>query len=461
MRFTVRDSPDYYNLKVSVFNDDKKTDIIGETLVNLEDVVVPGGGQSDLWHPLKCKGKYAGEIRFEMTYYDNRPKIEKPADVGGMPQSIAESKRTSLAGPRHETPVKRRPLPADPTGHSPSPHVGPDSAPRALPSHHDVASYHTPPPLRTHRAPDDHNANHSHDYGVDFGASDRPDLNIGPTYSRTPPNQAFNRDSSQAHHQMDQFQQLHYGQANDFGSYHSQSNGSREFVGPDGHLAQENRGPRFDDAPSKRHSYAATSFYERSQVSAARPEHDVHFLPPHQISPSRPQGSIAASHPPSAPGIPQYEHSPTEISQNGFPHDRFHSESHMLSQNSPHHDEYRDQHDDGSFRRENSQQRLSGHQMDAQSNHSPHCSYDLPGYCDQTNQRTSYGGQPGVPANYMQPTVEDDDDVPPPPPIHRNSPSTAVHSSPSWRHTYRDEMQPSPFEPLRKRKCTLIHQPQQ
>ncbi|KAK7722423.1 hypothetical protein SLS64_000960 [Diaporthe eres] len=79
IRFTVHDSPDYYQLKISVFNDDKKTDLIGETWVDLRDIVVPGGGQNDLWHNLTCKGKYAGEIRIELTYYDTRPKPEKPA----------------------------------------------------------------------------------------------------------------------------------------------------------------------------------------------------------------------------------------------------------------------------------------------------------------------------------------------------------------------------------------------
>jgi hypothetical protein len=66
LRYTVHDSPDYYQLKVSVFNDDKKTDLIGETWIDLKEVVVPGGGQNDLWHTLSCKGKYAGEIRIEI-----------------------------------------------------------------------------------------------------------------------------------------------------------------------------------------------------------------------------------------------------------------------------------------------------------------------------------------------------------------------------------------------------------
>ncbi len=117
MRFTVHDSPDYYQLKVSVFNDDKKTELIGETWVALDQIVVPGGGTNDLWHGLNCKGRYAGDIRIELTYYDTRPKLEKAEDrrqsapvAGSIDQGSS-----GIGGPRQPKPVKRRPLPADPT----------------------------------------------------------------------------------------------------------------------------------------------------------------------------------------------------------------------------------------------------------------------------------------------------------------------------------------------------------
>ncbi|KAK7526126.1 C2 domain-containing protein, partial [Phyllosticta citriasiana] len=103
LRFTVRESPDYYTMKVSVFNDDKKTELIGETFIRLFDVIVPRGGQSDTWHSLQCKGKYAGEIRLELTYYDTRPPSES----------------TPVVEPKQEyAPVKRRPLPKNPAAPS-------------------------------------------------------------------------------------------------------------------------------------------------------------------------------------------------------------------------------------------------------------------------------------------------------------------------------------------------------
>ena len=125
LRFTVHESPDYYKLKCSVFNDDKKTDLIGESWVDLKEVVVPGGGQNDLWHQLQFKGKYAGEIRMELTYYDTRPKDETVLEKR-RERTRHNSQSTTISseaggvkqlGPRE---IKRRPLPPSPAGFSPS-----------------------------------------------------------------------------------------------------------------------------------------------------------------------------------------------------------------------------------------------------------------------------------------------------------------------------------------------------
>ncbi|MCJ1247621.1 hypothetical protein MMC30_004836 [Trapelia coarctata] len=123
LRFTVHDSPDYHQLKVSVFNDDKRTDLIGETWVPLDKVVLPGGGTSDIWHNLNCKGRYAGEIRIELTYYDTRPKEGRTPEPAAAPYPIEPQERVfdKVTGPRQPKPVKRRPLPADPTSADPSP----------------------------------------------------------------------------------------------------------------------------------------------------------------------------------------------------------------------------------------------------------------------------------------------------------------------------------------------------
>ncbi|MCJ1359205.1 MAG: hypothetical protein MMC33_009205 [Icmadophila ericetorum] len=140
LRFTVHDSPDYHQLKVSCFNDDKKTDLIGEAWVPLDKVVVPGGGKNDLWHPLNCKGRYAGDIRIELTYYDTRPKEERMEALKASSSLKSQEQATNgVGGPRTAKSVTRRPLPADP--------VSADSSPsRPLPSEPQQASLlpHTP-----------------------------------------------------------------------------------------------------------------------------------------------------------------------------------------------------------------------------------------------------------------------------------------------------------------------------
>jgi len=163
MRFTVHDSPDYYQLKVSVFNDDKKTELIGETWVALDQIIMPGGGSKDAWHNLNCKGRYAGELRMELTYYDTRPREEKAeerrqsAPINGT--SVQGS--SHVGGPRQPKPVKRRPLPADPTGSpqsTPLPQTPPSNLPqlpssqqRHVESPDDYGFEATPPPARQHQ----------------------------------------------------------------------------------------------------------------------------------------------------------------------------------------------------------------------------------------------------------------------------------------------------------------------
>lgn len=123
LRFDVHDSPDYYKLKCSIFNDDKKTDLIGEAWIDLRDVIVPGGGQNDLWHQLNFKGKYAGDVRVELTYYDTRPKPEASPERRRQRDntySSASDGPGTPSGPRQLGPreIKRRPLPPGPGGYS-------------------------------------------------------------------------------------------------------------------------------------------------------------------------------------------------------------------------------------------------------------------------------------------------------------------------------------------------------
>lgn len=147
LRFTVRDGADYNRLKVSVFNDDRRTDLIGETWVMLDSLLLPGGGQGDSWHNLSCRGKYAGEIRIELTYYDSRPKEIRAPREPRQRQSLDQATPSpQTAGPRDQPQVRRRPLPTpDGQEHSHSaPQLATTSSNVPMPTHA-ARSYHTPP----------------------------------------------------------------------------------------------------------------------------------------------------------------------------------------------------------------------------------------------------------------------------------------------------------------------------
>jgi hypothetical protein len=84
---------------------------------------VPGGGQSDQWRQLNFKGKYAGDIRIELTYYDTRPKPESAVDkrrTRDKSNSLASDATSSLSASRQLGPreIRRRPLPPGPGGYS-------------------------------------------------------------------------------------------------------------------------------------------------------------------------------------------------------------------------------------------------------------------------------------------------------------------------------------------------------
>ncbi|KAL8276498.1 hypothetical protein RQP46_011099 [Phenoliferia psychrophenolica] len=66
------------SLKLSCWADDSKDPtLIGETVIDLGPILKKGA--SDTWWPLEKKGREAGEIYLEMTFYSNKPPPPKPA----------------------------------------------------------------------------------------------------------------------------------------------------------------------------------------------------------------------------------------------------------------------------------------------------------------------------------------------------------------------------------------------
>lgn len=63
-------------LKVAVYADDRvDPKLVGETTIDLDPIIQRG--QNDEWHSLEAKGKPAGEVFIEMTWYSNAPPPDK------------------------------------------------------------------------------------------------------------------------------------------------------------------------------------------------------------------------------------------------------------------------------------------------------------------------------------------------------------------------------------------------
>ncbi|KAF2186172.1 hypothetical protein K469DRAFT_687179 [Zopfia rhizophila CBS 207.26] len=421
LRFTVHDSPDYHNLKVSVFNDDKKTELIGEAWVSLENVLTPGGGQSDTWHGLNCKGKYAGEIRIELTYYDTRPKVEKtPAEKkqtarpGG-----AEGQSPSVSGPRESMPVKRRPLPSDPAGTSPSPAAtpaehrglsGPQPGPR---------SYPTPP--RQQQVP-----NRSNEYTPTHQRrSYHPDSHAQSVECRRPLPDAspMNHNLPTSSHNTPQNQ---HRAARDVG--HDAYSPANNPTPPNPHTPQFNE-DGFDM------SYTAPKPYEVRPIDPL-PSHprdagnrtmsQNDFRSSHGHS----QSHVELQHTQSAPVVPTHHtYDPEPARRDPYPSQ---SDDYLAGRSPQHPDDYHQMH--------NSYQELPHHvePLRPHSNHSRGIDYgnnQMTLHNPYTAENSYVESQPpydpfsshGRPSSSMQPTVEDEDDIPPPPPVHRSSASTVTH----------------------------------
>ncbi|EUC38154.1 hypothetical protein COCCADRAFT_83619 [Bipolaris zeicola 26-R-13] len=427
LRFTVHDSPDYNRLKVSVFNDDKKTELIGEAWANLQSVITPGGGQSDEWLGLNCKGKYAGELRMEITFYDTRPKAENAVQEKKRSSTRPEGKAT-VGGAREMAPVKRRPLPTDPTGVTPSPLQTPEhrglrgmrAGPRELGSpRHQQPLNETPP---SHRS--------------------QPD----------PPSRRPVPDSSPLHHV----------------SASSQNTSQRHAPQP-AYTTPPNPRSSNQRIPMPREesfdmSYAAPKPYEVKPIDPL-PQH-VRNPGPRKMSQDdarSPRSYQQQQHPEpvhshSAPAVPtQHTYEPTAHEQ---------------------------QIQDQQKQIEYLQQQLLQHQQQpppapparAEPPQQPapshvHEQYQDPAYQvaplrssrsreygqDQASPQNPYYGQRFIEApppqeespthrrrSAMQPMVEDEDDMPPPPPMHNRNASTLPHAHRESRDMYQDDT-PAPL----------------
>ncbi|KAF2005954.1 hypothetical protein P154DRAFT_518192 [Amniculicola lignicola CBS 123094] len=419
LRFTVHDSADYHNLKVSVFNDDKKTELIGETWVSLEGVLNPGGGQSDTWHGLNCRGKYAGEIRIELTYYDTRPKAEKPpvekrrevARVDGQNPGV-------VGGPRESTPVKRRPLPSDPTGASPSPANTPDR-PR-LPAQSGPRSYATPPrqQQRVAEQTPTHQLRNQHADSQNQSVERRRPL---------PEASPLNGVQVSAHNTPQQPQRpllesysASPAQSNAYAPQQPQDGFDMSYTAPKPYEVQA-----IDQQPQQpRELHNRTMSQNDFRLSQGHAQSQIEFQHSYSapIVPTQNSYNSEASH------HNQYSQSPEPYASGQMVN---YDDEQPQPQYNPHEQQYQ-------------VEPLRTNRGRHSSNVSPHDPYT--GSMGYIEYQPSYdqSGSHGRPPSSMQPTVEDEDDIPPPPPVHRANATTVVHHQQQPPPSYHDDA-PAPL----------------
>ncbi|KAF9158235.1 hypothetical protein BGX21_008991 [Mortierella sp. AD011] len=101
------------DMNVSVYDEGKKNELIGEGILLLHEVV--DKGELDVWFPIKFNGTAAGDIYFELTFYASAP----PPVTGGTPPIPQAQIQTPI---RHSQPGYAGP------GVHPLPHTPPVSA---------------------------------------------------------------------------------------------------------------------------------------------------------------------------------------------------------------------------------------------------------------------------------------------------------------------------------------------
>ena len=179
----MHESVDYQKLKVSVFNEDKRTDLIGECWIGLDSVLRRGGGQDDAWHDLNAKGRYAGQVRIEMTFYDTRPREEPEPELESLQESLQAQNEINrvpdarAVGPRQPPQVQRRPLPS--TGESLSDVSGEPKA-NSLPMPNVVPPNHNTFPRQDERHYSELNLHHSQHATPYYSRGMIPEFEHGP-----------------------------------------------------------------------------------------------------------------------------------------------------------------------------------------------------------------------------------------------------------------------------------------
>jgi hypothetical protein len=406
--------------------------------------MIPGGGQIDAWHGLTCKGKYAGDIRIEMTFYDTRQKVEKTSAEKKAESGRGEGQSPAVGGPRlsanGSTPVKRRPLPSDPTAWSPSPVSTPDQRVRVQTG---PRSYGTPPPQQQ-RTNEPTPAQRSTPLS-EVQPLRRPLPEAATPTKSTPPASTYQTPQQQTPQHQTPHQTPQHQTPQHLAAQHKQRPSRSS------ELELYNASPNHPPRPTATTlnsselgfdmSYTAPKPYEIQPIDPL-PQH-LHDFSNRTMSQDdfrssqghgHAQRAIELPHSYSAPSVPTnntYEPAPLDRSRTQFDD----------------YDQSQDLYQEPSYHVE--PLRMSRNSNRSFEQVSPHAPYQDDSYIDSQSPYDDYDSH-DRPTSSMQPTVEDEDDIPPPPPMHRSNASTIPQPCEQPPPDYRDDS-PAPLNFARYR----------
>ncbi|KAF9187262.1 hypothetical protein BGZ51_001459 [Haplosporangium sp. Z 767] len=128
------------DMYVSVYDDGKKNEFIGDGILLLHEVM--DKGELDVWFPIKYKGAPAGDIYFELTFYAATP----PPVVGGPPLPHHTQMHPPIRNSQPGFAPAGRPLPVYNNNYVPRPYAVPQ--PHTFPSPPPAGAFGGPQPAR-------------------------------------------------------------------------------------------------------------------------------------------------------------------------------------------------------------------------------------------------------------------------------------------------------------------------
>lgn len=121
VRFQIPEGTSSTSLKISVLDDaDSRPELVGDATIPLAEAYDSPPTQGyDKWHELSYKGKYAGEVYLEMTFYPSQPrKYKKSASrLSSSCTSKTLNSSLSVSTSQFGLSVSSRPLPTSPIKH--------------------------------------------------------------------------------------------------------------------------------------------------------------------------------------------------------------------------------------------------------------------------------------------------------------------------------------------------------